>query len=317
MVLDQRTINKSQIGSVSGVDQRTLDGQLKVFLLSCKVEELSAWTIKNYEQKLGVFVRFCSSIGVTNAQHITSQHIKLFLLKLQDTCQRVSVYNNYRAIKRFFAWMVEEGTLKQSPMSSIRLRKPPDKIIQPFKPAQIQDLLLLCDDSKFLGARNRAIILSLLDTGLRLSELANIQIRDIDFDRETIKVMGKGAKERVVRVGKRAQKAILRYLLMRNDGLPCLWVSEERRPLTHWGIELMINKLGKRAGFSGVRCSAHTFRHTSATQSLRNGAGLQEVKCLLGHSTLYMTMRYAATINSDDAVISHRSFSPVDRMNLK
>jgi len=213
--------------------------------------------------------------------------------------------------------MVEEGTLKQNPISSIHIRKPPEKIIQPFKLDQVQDLLLLCDEGKFLGARNRAIILTFLDTGLRLSELANIQIKDINFDHETIKVMGKGAKERVVRIGKKTQKALLRYLLMRNDGLACLWVTEERIPLTHWGIEIMIRKLGKRVGISGVRCSPHTFRHTSATQSLRNGAGLEQVKSLLGHSTLYMTMRYAATINSEDAVQSHQRFSPVDRMSQK
>jgi len=314
MVLDQRTINKTQIGLLSAVDQRTLEGQLKVFLLSCRVEELSPWTIKGYDQKLSVFVRFCSSIGVTDAQQITAQHVRLFLLKLQDTCQRVSVYNNYRSIRRFFAWMVEEGVLRSTPMTSIHIRKPPDKIIQPFKLDHIRDFLALCDDKKFLGARNKAIILTFVDTGLRLSELVNIQIKDIDFDRETIKVMGKGAKERVVRIGKNTQRAMLRYLLMRNDGLPCLWVSEERRPLTHWGVELMIHKLGRRAGFTGVRCSPHTFRHTSATQSLRNGAGLEQVKSLLGHSTLYMTMRYAATINSEDAVKSHRQFGPVDRM---
>ena len=317
MLLDQRTIDKTQIGLLSGVDQRTLEGQLKLFLLSCKVEELSPFTIRNYDQKLGVFARFCLTIGIINAQQITTHHIRSFLLKLQDTCQRVSIYNNYRALKRFFAWMVEEGILKQSPMSSIHIRKPPDKVIQPFKPEHIRDLLLLCDDNKFLGARNQAIILMLFDTGLRLSELANIQVKDIDFDHETIKVMGKGAKERVVRIGKKTQKALLRYLLMRSDGLPCLWVSEERKPLTHWGIEIMINRLGKRAAFTGIRCSPHTFRHTSATQSLRNGAMLEQVKSLLGHSTLYMTMRYAATINSEDAVSSHRQFSPADNMNLK
>lgn len=210
--------------------------------------------------------------------------------------------------------MVEEETLKQSPMSSIRVRKPPDKIIQPFKLDHIRDLLLLCDDSKFLGARNKAVILTFLDTGLRLTELVNIEIKDVDFYHEIIKVMGKGAKERVVRIGKKTQKALLRYLLMRNDGLPCLWVTEERRPLTHWGIEIMIRNLGKRAGISGVRCSPHTFRHSAATQSLRNGAGLEQVKSLLGHSTLYMTMRYASTINSEDAVIAHRKWSPVDNL---
>jgi len=321
MTLDQRTINKVQIGSLSGVDQRTLEGQLKVFLLSCRVEELSPWTIKGYDQKLSVFVRFLAGLEITDPHHITPHHItphhiRLFLLKLQDTCQRVSVYNNYRAIKRFFAWMVDEGTLKQSPMSSIRLRKPPDKIIQPFKPEQIQDLLLLCDDSKFLGARNKAIILTFLDTGLRLSELANIQLKDIDFDRETIKVMGKGAKERVVRIGKKAQKAILRYLLMRNDGLPCLWVSEERRPLTHWGIELMIGKLGKRAGFTGVRCSPHTFRHSFATTCLRNGMGEFALQLILGHESLYMTRRYVSTLGVEDSFKAHQKASPVDNMKF-
>lgn len=314
MVLDQRTLNKAQIGSLSGVDQRTLNGQLKVFLLSCKVEELSLFTIQSYDQKLRVFVRFLADLQITQPEQVTTTHIRMFLLKLQDTCQRRSVHNNYRAIKRFFSWMVEEGTLKQSPMATIRVRKPPDKIIQPFNLDHIRDLLLLCDDNKFLGARNKAVILTFLDTGLRLTELVTIEIKDIDFDHETIKVMGKGAKERVVRIGKKTQKALLRYLLMRNDGLPCLWVTEERRPLTRWGIVLMIRKLGKRAGISGVRCSPHTFRHSAATQSLRNGAGLEQVKSLLGHSTLYMTMRYAATITSEDAVISHRRFSPVDNL---
>lgn len=318
MVLDQRTVDTTQIGSLSGLDQRTLDGQLKAFLISCKVDELSPATIKNYKQKLGTFVRFCSSIGITyvTSNHITSHHIRLFLLKLQETCQPVSISNNYRSIKRFFNWMVDEGILDQdqNPMSKIHPTRVPKKIIMPFKPEHIKDLLLLCPENTFLGRRNRAIILTFLDTGLRLGELAHIQLKDIDIDRETIKVMGKGAKERVVRIGKGTQKAVLRYLLMRSDGLPCLWVSEERRPLTHWGVEIMIRKLGKRAGFAGVRCSPHTFRHTSATQSLRNGAKLEQVKSLLGHSTLYMTMRYAATIDSEDAIASHRDFSPVDKM---
>ena len=71
--------------------------------------------------------------------------------------------------------------------------------------------------------------------------MAGIRLEDVDFDRETIKVMGKGAKERVVRIGKTAQKALLRYLLMRRDDHPCLWVSEEQTPLTHWGIADKLN----------------------------------------------------------------------------
>jgi integrase/recombinase XerC len=181
---------------------------------------------------------------------------------------------------------------------------------------QIRDLLLLCDENRFLGTRNKAIVLTLLDTGLRLTELANIQLANVDFDRETIKVMGKGAKERVVRIGKKTQKAILRYLLMRKDDHPCLWVTEERRPLRAFGVQTMIKRLGRRAGISSVRCSAHTFRHTFATRALLNGAGEFEVQSLLGHEGLDMTRRYAASLRSEAAVAGHRRFSPVDNMKL-
>lgn len=319
-MLDHLTHNKIQVGGVSALDhlisKNDLSGQLQAFLLSCRVDELSSATLSYYSYQVGAFVRFCLEAGRTDAQHITAEHIRLFLLKLQETNNKTSVYDYYRAVKRFFNWLVAEGILKRSPMTVIRPPKKEDRLIQPFKPEHIQDLLLLCDNS-FLGTRNKAIILTFLDTGLRLSELANIQLADIDFAREIIKVMGKGAKERVVRIGKRAQKALLRYLLMRSDAYPCLWLSEERRPLTAWGIQEMIRKLGKRAGFNGIRCSPHTFRHTFGTQALRNKADIREVQSLLGHSTLKTTLRYVATVNSEDAVISHKSFSPADRMNLK
>ena len=129
-----------------------------------------------------------------------------------------------------------------------------------------------------------------------------MQIEDIDFDRGIIRVMGKGARERVVAIQPRTQKALLRYLLVRHDGHRCVWVSEEREPLTEWGIAIMIQKLGKRAGLKNVRCSPHTFRHTAATMSLDNGAGEFEVQAMLGHSTLAMTRRYVATLNSEKAI---------------
>lgn len=146
--------------------------------------------------------------------------------------------------------------------------------------------------------------------------MANIQIEDIDFNRGIIKVMGKGARERVVAIQPRTQKAILHYLINRNDTHPCLWVSEEREPLGLSGIYLMINRLGKQAGLKNVRCSPHTFRHTGATMCLNNDAGEFEVQAMLGHSTLTMTRRYVASINSEKAAEAHKRFSPVERLNL-
>ena len=320
MVLHYLTGDGTQIRGLSGLHHLTghnnLIRHLQGFLLSSRVDGLSPRTLTDYEYKIGAFVVFCSGLGLTDPGQVAASEVRQFLLKLQEKNAPASVSGYYKSVNRFFSWMVEEKVLEQSPMTRIRPPKVPQKVIMPFSLEHIKLLLLLCDDRAFIGARNRALVLMFLDTGLRLSEMASIQLADIDFGRERIKVMGKGAKERVVRIGKTAQKALLRYLLMRQDNHPCLWVSEERKPLTHWGIAQVIDTLRKRSGINDVRCSAHTFRHTFATRALMNGAGEFEVQSLLGHSKLDMTRRYAASLRSEEAVVGHRRFSPVDNMRL-
>jgi len=282
------------------------------------VDSYSEFTVRDYDSKIGQLVTYLESLGISKPIEVDSSHVRMFLLKKkEDGCKQTTISNLYRTIHSFFNWLVDERILKESPMAGMKPPRTPETIIVPFQLEHIHRLLFMCDDSKFLGARNRAIILVFLDTGLRLSEIAGIQIADIDFDNDIIKVMGKGMKERFVRISKTTQKAVLRYLLMRDDGLPCLWVTEERRPLTFWGISIMIRRLGKLAGLKNVRCSPHTFRHTFATRSLENGAAEWEVQSLLGHKTLTMTRRYTNTLRSQEATVGHRRFSPVDNMKLR
>jgi len=262
-------------------------------------------------------VSFLSSLGIHNPTEVTVLHIRLFILFKQKHCGATTIYNYFRDMRRFFNWLIEESVIERSPMVTLRPPRRPKTIIEPFRDDQIARLLMLCDESTFLGARNKAIVLTFLDTGLRLRELSSIQLPDVDFDREIIKVMGKGAKERIVRIGKRTQRALLQYLLLRSDNLPCLWVTEERTPLHYWGVSIAVHRLCERAKLTGVRGSPHTFRHTFATNSLLNGAREDEVQSLLGHSTPYMTMRYRATLDSRQAVEGHKRFSPVDRLKLK
>lgn len=321
MILDHLTNNFFYEQPISGLDLLTtsdsLISQLKSFLLSCRVEGLSPTTLKNYGYHLRSFATFCLEVNQTDVKHITSQHIRLFLIKLQEHNNAVSVGNYYKTIKRFFNWLIAEGLLKNHPMQNIKLPKRESKIVKPFSREDIDNLLLLCSSQRFLDLRNKAIILVFWDTGLRLFELANIQLKDINFDQETIKVMGKGAKERVVRIGKATQKALLRYLLVRKDTYPCLWVTEECKPMTAAGIQVTIKKLCHRAEITDAKCGPHTFRHTFGTQALRNGADIREVQSLLGHSTLKTTLVYVATVNSEDAIKSHRRFSPVDNFFIK
>ena len=147
--------------------------------------------------------------------------------------------------------------------------------------------------------------------------MAGIQLNDVDFDRETIKIMGKGSKERFVRIGKVTQKALLKYILSRTDDYPCLWVSEESRPLTDEGIKKLIQRITRLAGVKGHHKGAHTFRHTFSLNFLRNGGGEFNLQLILGHSTLEMTRRYVSTLNSEDAFKAHVQAGPVDRLFQK
>jgi len=296
---------------------RGLKGYLKTFLLTCKVNELSHHTIDDYNYKIGAFISYCISLGVDDPAQITPDDIRQFILHLQENNNSsASVYGYYKCVKRFFNWLMEEDILEKSPMQRIRPPKVEQKIIIPYEPDHLKTLLKLYDPTTFCGLRNRAMILTFVDTGVRLEEMWKMRIEDLNLEKGVIKVKGKGAKQRVVSIGVGAQKLLLRYLLSRDDTHPCVWVTEERKPLSYEGIAMIFKRLAARGQLNNVRCSPHTFRHTFATMCLNNGASEFEVQSLLGHSTLTMTRRYAATLKSEQAVIAHKKFSPVDNLKL-
>jgi site-specific recombinase XerD len=321
-MLDRLSTPRFHEGVHRGLDQllaskNNLEHHFQHFLIFCKVEGFAPKTIKNYRSFIKPFIAYCrNELGIEDTLALTAIHIRSYLLTFKDRVKPYTFHDYFRAIKRFFNWLVDEGILSISPMANMKPPRIPKTLIQPFRLEDLRTLLALCDDKTFLGIRNKAIILIFLETGLRLSELATIQIQDIDFDRSVIKVMGKGAKERVVAIQHKTQKAILHYLINRKDTHPCLWVTEEHRPLTLRGIQIMIIRLGQRAGLKNVRCSPHTFRHTAATMCLDNGAGEFEVQAMLGHSTLTMTRRYVASLNSEKAAEAHKRFSPVEHLKL-
>ena len=321
-MLDHLLTPNPHDGAVRGLDhllasKNNLEQHFQHFLLFCKVEGFAPKTIQNYKDVIRPFIAYCyNELVIEDTAMITAYHVRSYLLTFKDRVKPYTFHDYFRVIKRYFNWLVAEGVLSVSPMVNMKTPRVPTVLVQPFPVEDLQSLLALCDKNTFLGIRNRAIILVFLETAIRLKELANIQIKDIDFDRGVIKVMGKGARERVVAIQPRTQKAILHYRINRNDNHPCLWVSEEREPLGLSGIYLMIHRLGKQAGLKNVRCSPHTFRHTGATMCLNNGAGEFEVQAMLGHSTLTMTRRYVASINSEKAAEAHKRFSPVEHLKL-
>jgi integrase/recombinase XerC/integrase/recombinase XerD len=226
--------------------------------------------------------------------------------------------------------MLKKKIVENNPMDAMDPPKFEKRIIEPFKASQIRQLLAQCDitDSRFEQARNRAIILTFLDTGLRLAELANIKLDDMDEESEIIKVLGKGAKERLISITPGIMEAICYYLIIRKKTFPNnpdrhLWINKLGKPFKTGGIQEMISDLGKRAGIEGVRCSPHTFRHTFGTMFMDNAAEVGdpenaagELQTLLGHETQAMTRHYTENAKRRVALKAHKKYSPLKNLIL-
>ena len=311
------------------------------FILSLRAENKSPKTIEYYGGNLRRFLWFAHQRGwPRRASSVDSWRVREFLAYVgseekrwgvsgngsESSARRASpttVHHYFVVLRAFFNWASREGLLVASPLVNVKVRGPSRPIIQTFSRQDIENLLEVCDvdydsGATLLGSRNRAIVLVLLDTGVRASELIQVSLPDVDADRGWIKVAGKGAKERVVRIGSTAQKAVWKYLMHRQESArEHLWLTEEGKPLQVRGLQSFLDRMRTRAGITNARCSPHTFRHTFAVSYLRNGGNVFELQYLLGHSTLEMVKRYVSTLGMMDALASHSKYGPVDNLELR
>jgi len=282
------------------------------FLLAKKVEGRSPRTLEWYQEALKAFEHFCSGQGfVPDPTQVTALHIRMWLAHIQETGVSKSTLNcRFRALRAFFNWCVAEDIIDRSPMSNIHTPSVGTIVIPVFSPEHVKALLYLCPPNTWWGARDRAIILTLLHTGIRLSELTGLQLSDLNFTSDCIRVLGKGDKERTIYLAPEAQQAILRYLRHRSDGTVHLWLSRDGVHLTSNAVQQLIRDLGRKAGLKGVRCSTHTFRHTFAVNFLKAGGSLRHLQEIMGHTSMKPLEVYLRTVNADDAMQVHRQIKP-------
>jgi integrase/recombinase XerC len=269
----------------------------------------------SYEYNLGLFSKHSPGWRL---QEITPEQIRSFLAARAQGNSPATLHQAFRVLRTFFRWCVREGLLEHYPMENIKAPKLEQKVILTFSPEEIKKLLSSCPPRTFLGERNRSIVLCLLDTGVRASELININLNDVDYRLGIIKVMGKGNKERLMRIGDKTRQVLWKYLLIRDikaqAGQERLFLGEELKPLTRRGLTTIIYKLGQKTGLKGIRCSPHTFRHTFAVNFLRAGGNIRDLQSLGGWVDIQSLIRYTSSLTSDDALRAHEKFSPVDTM---
>ena len=230
----------------------------------------------------------------------------------------ISIQSYIRALRAFFSWLYKDGYTSENRLAKLKPPKAPTKVVDILTQEEIASVLTCIDPNTAAGARNYAILMLLLDSGLRCSEMRNVELKDVNVESGYLKVMGKGSKERIAPFGASVQKALLRYLLHfrpepYNLAIQNFFLTLDGRPLTKNSVKMAFQRLAEKSGVK--RLHPHLCRHTFATNYLINGGDIFSLQQILGHTTLEMVRRYV-TLASAHVTVQHRKFSPMDRINL-
>jgi len=326
---------------------QSIDG----YLLDARARGLSPRTIADYTNAFNHFRRWLDGRDPDLAT-IDADEIRRFLDWLANTraphggvadrrpiqLSQKSILNIHTALSALWTWATAEGYATTHVPRAVHIRRPDPPAIEPYTRDDVLALLDACEytdpyerpgkaacrNRRVTAERDRALILLLLDTGARSGEICysprldkpGLLVQDLDQRNLSLRVLGKGSKERILPLSHRTMKSIWRYLLTRDDVQPedhtFLSHRGHKRPLTTDACYHLIKRLGERCAIDAY---PHRFRHTFAITFLRNGGKTLELQRLLGHASLAMVKRYTriAQVDLDEA---HKRASPVANWNL-
>lgn len=272
------------------------------FMNYIKVEKgLAANTLSAYERDLRKFENFAEKLGL-QLEEITRDQVVDFLGELyQHGLDSRSVARNLSSLRNFFRFALAEGALSVDPTLNLESPKARRTLPVYLRMEDVDRLLSQPDPSTPQGLRDRAILEVLYSTGLRVSELVNLKVSDMEMRMGCLRCIGKGDKERLVPVGRRALAAAQAYLgksrpllLGKREAgkaVPWLFVNRFGNRLSRIGVWRLLTAYGRRAGIR-ARLSPHKLRHSFATHLLERGADLRSVQLMLGHADISTTQIY-------------------------
>ncbi|GHO80510.1 hypothetical protein KSD_82810 [Ktedonobacter sp. SOSP1-85] len=317
----------------------TLERAIQNYLDDHEGGNHSQKTLEWHETALGLMRQYLeqergiSSITEVDAPDISAWFV--FMRKTPGARGKVrgerTIQTYARSARAFFYWLIRQNLLTESPFDRVAFPKVGKPLIQTITDEEFEKLLLACtppnEDGRFAEratVRNRAILWLFYDTDIRVSELTNLRLGDVDRKHGIMTVKGKGAKERRIALGQNCLRNLFYYVdRHRPDeeelvewgslGEDHLFLAETRRPLTKNGITLLFARLKKRAGITGKRISPHIFRHTFAIRYLKLDKDPFSLQELLGHDDM-ATVKLYMHMNDDDIQEQKRKYSPGDHL---
>lgn len=313
---------------------------VKLFLSDVRSRRVSRHTIISYTHVLLVLINTLETLcGVADLERVTVVHLRQCVEHLltnpvpvvksrrtPDNGQTLAIStirSHIRVWKVFFNWCYQEELIEKNPVLRLTAPKADRRIIPAFTSEQVEKMLGCFDLSTELGFRDYLIILLLLDTGIRLSEIAGLDV--VSVNDTYIKVFGKGRKEREVGVHPDVSKLLWKYIHKyrhpKDANETALFLGaggkSAGRRIGHHGIQQLVERVKAATGITDMRVSPHVFRHTFAKMYLKAGGDLFKLSREMGHGNIQTTRIYLDDYSSSDARTEHTSFSPINSLSLR
>lgn len=273
---------------------------LNLFLAAKKLEGCSDRTVEFYRYTI---TKVFDKLDIPIIK-ISTEHLRKYLVEYQQehNCSKTTIDNIRRNISSFFSWLEEEDYIIKSPVKRIHKVKTTQRVKSVITDECIERLRDGCNE-----IRDLAMFDFLLSTGIRVGELVNLNIKDINFESRECIVYGKGDKERKAYFDARSKIHLQEYLASRNDNNPALFVSlySPHTRLTISGVETRVKIMSGRTDVENLH--PHKFRRTMATKAIDKGMPIEQVQRLLGHRQIETTLQYAM-VNQENVKISHRKY---------